>query len=286
MAHDRWRWRRHTAAAQVISPGRHAFLASIGILAGCGTLPHDRHWGGDATAVPGWQRVTASARHAAADPRVWIPLLGAAAFQVDEFDRRASDWAREHMPVFGSQLRAERWSDHLRDASAYTHYATIVATRSGDAVRPWLANKAGGALVDAGAVATTVAITRGLKTTFGRDRPNGQGTESFPSGHTSSSAVHTALASRNLEFVPLRAAVRDAADAGLYAMTLGTSWARVEAGWHYPSDTLFSMALGRFLATWFNDAFLDPDRVSRRWTVVIYPRADLYPACGRVNKYC
>ena len=33
-------------------------------------------------------------------------------------------------------------------------------------------------------------------------------------------------------------------------------WARIEAGWHYPSDTLFSMALGNFIASFVNDAFL------------------------------
>jgi len=262
------------------------FLAGIGLLTGCSSLPHPRIWGADTTLSPGWHRFTESARHAAADPQVWIPLLGAAAFQIDDLDRRASDWAREHTPAFGSQLRAERWSDYLRDASAYTHYATMLATRSGDEAHGWIANKTRGALVDAAAVATTVAITRGMKTTFERERPVGLATESFPSGHTSSAAVHTALASRNLEFIAVRPAVRGAFDAGLYAMTLGTSWARIEAGWHYPSDTLFSMALGRFIGTWFNDAFLDPRRVPRSWTVVVYPRADLHPACGRVNKYC
>lgn len=51
-------------------------------------------------------------------------------------------------------------------------------------------------------------------------------------------------------------ATRVALNAGLTAMTIGTSWARIEAGWHYPSDTLFSLALGNFLASFVNDAFL------------------------------
>ena len=49
---------------------------------------------------------------------------------------------------------------------------------------------------------------------------------------------------------------RSALDVGLHALTIGTSWARIEAGWHYPADTLFSMALGNFIASFFNDAFL------------------------------
>lgn len=270
MAHRRRRCRRHAAASasSTLKLSR-AWLAGLGLLAGCGSLPHDRTWGTDATAQPGWNTLAESARRAAVDPGVWIPLLGATAFQAGDFDRRASDWARRRTPVFGSQHRAERWSDDLRDASAYAHYATMLAARSGEDAPSWVGNKARGALVDAGAVASTVAVTRSLKTTIDRERPNGLATESFPSGHTSSSAVHTTLASRNLEFVAVRPRVRKALDAGLYTMTLGTSWARVEAGWHYPSDTLFSMALGRFVAAWINDAFLDPGRGTGSWTVRI-----------------
>ena len=50
------------------------------------------------------------------------------------------------------------------------------------------------------------------------------------------------------------------ADVSLYALTLGTSWARIEAGWHYPSDTLAGMALGNFIASFINDAFLGLER--------------------------
>jgi hypothetical protein len=41
-------------------------------------------------------------------------------------------------------------------------------------------------------------------------------------------------------------------------LKIGTSWARIEAGWHYPADTLFSMALGNFIASFVNDAFMGP----------------------------
>ncbi len=43
---------------------------------------------------------------------------------------------------------------------------------------------------------------------------------------------------------------------GLDAVTFGTAWARIEAGAHYPSDTLFGMALGNFFANFFKDAFM------------------------------
>ncbi len=224
--------------------------------AGCSTLPDGHGWGEQATIAPGWERIRESATNAAKDPWVWAPLIGAAAFQIDDFDRRTSDWAREHTPVFGSQRSAEQWSDDLRDASAIVHYATILATPSGHEPREWIVNKAKGALVDAAAVAATGFVTNGLKDLTGRDRPNGDDSASFPSGHTASSAVHTRLASCNLESIPMSDGWRTSANVGLTALTLGTSWARIEAGWHYPSDTLVAMALGNFVASFVNDAFM------------------------------
>lgn len=226
------------------------------LLAACSTLPNGRGWGEDATFLPGWERVRVSAVSAARDPWVWAPLIGAATFQIDDWDRRTSDWAREHTPVFGSQHDAENWSDDLRTASVVAHYATVLATPSGNDSREWIINKAKGTLVTVAAVSGTVAVTRALKTGIDRERPNDTAGESFPSGHTSASAVHTRLASRNLETIDMSSGARQAIDAGLYALTIGTSWARIEAGWHYPSDTLFSMALGNFIASFVNDAFL------------------------------
>ena len=247
------------------------FLLLSLVLAGCGTLPSGRGWGEDATWQPGWERVRASAVNAARDPWVWAPLAGAAVLQIDDLDERTADWAREHTPVFGSQSSAEEWSDDLRTASAVAHYITIVATPSGDDFGEWLANKAKGTLVDVAAVSSTVAITRTLKQTVGRTRPNGADDESFPSGHTSSSAVHTRLASRNLQSIDMPVGVRRTLDIGLYAMTIGTSWSRIEAGWHFPADTLFGMALGNFMASFVNDAFLGLDSGSTSLTVTAMP---------------
>lgn len=232
-------------------------LVALSLLfAGCATLPDGRGWGEDAAIAPGWDRIGAAARAAAVDPWVWVPLIGAAAFQIDDFDRRTSDWAREHTPVFGSQSDAERWSDDLKDASALVHYATIVIMPSGDTAGEWMWNKAKGSLVHIAAVSATANLTSQLKDASDRTRPNGAAKESFPSGHTSSSAVHTRLASRNVHALELSPGVTRASDVGLYALTIGTSWSRIEAGWHYPSDTLVGMALGHFLGSFFNDAFL------------------------------
>ena len=237
---------------------KHTFFLLIGsaLLCGCGTLPNGRQWGQDATFAPGWDRVKDSAVSAVRDPWVWAPLAGAALFQIDDWDRRSADWAQEHTPIFGSQRSAEDWSDHLRTASGLAHYTTIAFTPSGDSPRDWVINKTKGTLVHVAAVSSTVAITQGMKRTFDRERPNGQGGESFPSGHTSTSSVHTRLASRNLQSIEMSDAARTSLDVGLYALTIGTSWSRIEAGWHYPSDTLFSIAMGNFIASFVNDAFL------------------------------
>ena len=105
----------------------------------------------------------------------------------------------------------------------------------------------------------TTRTTRFLKEAADRERPNGKDNESFPSGHTSSSAVYTRLAEENLESIETSHAARLGLDIGLDTLTIGTSWARIEAGAHFPSDTLFSMALGNFCAVFFNETFLGLD---------------------------
>jgi len=239
-----------------------AALVAYAGLCGCATLPNGHVWGEDATLRPGWNRVRESAIQAARDPWVWAPALGAAVFQIDDWDRRTSDWARTHTPVFGSQHSAEDWSDDLRTASSIAHYVTIVATPGGDDLSEWLLAKGKGTLTQMAAVAVTGEMTQVLKSATDRERPNGADTESFPSGHTSSSAVHTRLASENLRSMDLSRGARLSLDAGLTALTIGTGWARIEAGWHYPSDTMFGMALGNFIASFVNDAFLGLDQSS------------------------
>jgi hypothetical protein len=239
-----------------ISLAKSLLAAALLAGAGCTTLPSGEEWGEAATPTPGWDRVKDAAKNAAVDPWVWGPLVGAVAFQIDDWDERTADWAQETTPVFGSQRSAEQWSDDLRDASSIAHYATVLAVPSGGEPTEWLWNKTKGTLVHVAAVSTTTQLTNGLKDLSDRERPNGLARASFPSGHTSASAVHTRLASRTLMSMQISRRMRRSLDAGLLALTIGTSWARVEAGWHYPADTLAGMALGNFVASFFNDAFL------------------------------
>ena len=242
----------------------------IAWVAGCSTLPNGHGWGEDATLAPGWARVGQAAVQAARDPKVWVPLAGAAVFQIDGWDQRVSDWARRDTPVFGSQANAERWSDTLRSASVIADGATVLFTPSGDVASDWILNKVKGSAVDLAAATAAIETTSGLQRLTDRTRPNGTNDMSLPSGHTTTSAAYTQLASRHLEVIDLDPSARRALDLGLGALTVGTAWARVEAGEHFPADTLVGMAIGNFFGHWFDAAFLGLSGQSQT-TVAISP---------------
>ncbi|MDH4260883.1 MAG: phosphatase PAP2 family protein [Gammaproteobacteria bacterium] len=225
-------------------------------LAGCATLPDGRLWGKDVTFSPGWERVRASAMQAARDPWVWAPLAGAAGLQINGWDRKVSTWAMRETPVFGSQEDARTWSNDLRDAAAIAELTTVLVTPSGDDAHSWFVNKLKGYAVDFAAESAAGLTTHILKSTTGRTRPSQTNDRSFPSGHTSQAATNDRLAARNLEFMDMNPVTRRTLVYGLDAVTLATAWARVEAGAHYPSDTLFSIALGNFSANFFKNAFM------------------------------
>ena len=225
-------------------------------LAGCATLPDGRLWGETATISPGWERVRAAAVQAVHDPWVWAPLAGAAVLQFNSWDRKISTWAMRETPVFGSQQSASDWSDDLRSAAVIAEFTTVLLTPSGTEAHTWIVNKAKGLAVDLVAARTTYEMTSLLKAATGRTRPSGEDDRSFPSGHAVTSATYGRLAARNLEFLDVKPATRQRLVYGLDAVTVATAWARVEAGAHYPSDTLFSIALGNFAANFFKNAFM------------------------------
>ena len=239
-------------------------------LAGCSTLPNDRRWGEDATLAPGWARVGQAAVQAARDPRVWVPLASAAVFQIGGWDQRVSDWARRDTPLFGSQANAEHWSNTLRSASVAADGTTVLFTPSGDAGSDWVLDKIKGSVVDLAAATVAIETTSGLQRLTDRTRPNGTNSLSLPSGHTTTSAVYTQLATCNLEVIDLDPSARVVLDFGLNALTIGTAWARVEAGEHFPADTLVGMAIGNFFGHWFDAAFMGLAGQSRT-TVAVTP---------------
>ncbi|MGA7540813.1 MAG: phosphatase PAP2 family protein [Steroidobacteraceae bacterium] len=251
-------------------------LAAVAILtalslAGCATLPDAPPWGAGVTLTPGWARARAAAVHAATDPWVWAPVAGAAALQIDDFDHRLSRWGRTQNPIFGSESNATLWSDRLRSASVGADLATVLFTPSGDAGGEWLLDKAKGYLVNLAAATTAIESTTLLQHVVSRERPNGANDHSFPSDHSAASSVYTRLASLNLEEIPMNGGTRAALDVGLHALSFATAWARVEGGWHYPSDTLASMAIGNFCAEFFTDTFMDPGASRERFGFAALP---------------
>ncbi len=225
-------------------------------LSACATLPGQPHWGRNVTAEPGWARVRRAAVSAAADPWVWAPLAGAAALQIDHFDQRISHWARTRTPLFGSQAGATRWSYRLRSASVGVDIAALLFAPSGRLGTTWLEDKAKGYVVNLLAATTAIESNSLISRSVHRERPNRANDHSFPSNHTTASAVYTRLAALNLRQIPMHRDLRLALDTSLHGLTFATAWARIEGGWHYPSDTLFGMALGNFCAEFFTNAFM------------------------------
>jgi membrane-associated phospholipid phosphatase len=225
-------------------------------LAGCATLPGAQRWGGGVTVAPGWSRVRQAAVEAVTDPWVWGPAAGAAALQIGNLDHRISRWGRTHNPVFGSEANATLWSDRLRSASVGVDIATILFAPSGPLDGEWLWDKAKGYLVNLVAATAAVESGTGLQHLVRRERPNRANDHSFPSDHATTSSVYTRLATLNLEQIPMSGGQREVLDAALHGLSFATSWARVEGGWHYPSDTLAGMALGNFFADFFTASFM------------------------------
>lgn len=218
-------------------------LLASALLGGCATAPQ-AGW---------WQHLGHSAREAALTPGVWAPLAGAAVFAVDDWDQEVSEWAVKHTPVFGSTESALQWSDDLLDATRGVMYLSVLAVPSA----PESSGKFRTLAVDAAAAWTNDEATQALKRAVGRERPNGENRRSFPSGHTSNAVTHSVLASHNLRHLP--GPWPDAARYSLTAMSIGTSWARIEGQKHYPGDVLAGAALGSFMAGFFTRAFLVDD---------------------------
>lgn len=234
------------------------------VLEGCASADK-RPWGQDATLLPGWPAIKASAYRAATDPKTWVPLAGAAVIYATDQDEKISSWAADNQPIFGND--ADKVSGRLKDASDIAYTITALAVPSGEDPGSWLLNKTKGFVVGNAAFAATNEITDTIKERAGRLRPNGENTRSFVSGHTTFAASRVAMAMRNTEYIEMSETTHTVANIGLYSITAGMAWARVEAGVHYPTDVLAAMAVGNFIANFFNDAFLAPVTSNARVSV-------------------
>ena len=222
---------------------------------GCGTLNNGRGWGQDAIYPVDLKRIPRAAFNALLEPQTLIPVAGALVFTINGYDKKVSNWATKHHPIFGSEQNARNASDYLSIPLPIETIVTALATPSGDDSKDWAYSKVNGIAVELGAELVTAGATSLIKDATGRTRPNGGG-NSLPSGHSSFAFSSATLANRNLESIPLYEEVRLPLQVGNILLATSVAWARVEGRNHYPSDVLVGAALGNFLSAFIHDALL------------------------------
>jgi hypothetical protein len=236
-----------------------SILLVLPLLISCGTLSNGRRWGQDATLFPGWERIKKSAVDVALEPETWAPAICAAAIQIDNTDKKISEWAVKHTPVFSSEGDARDASDLMLSATGAAYVATVLATPGGDNPKEWTEAKAKGVAVGVTGLLTSQVATNYLKGETNRERPDMAGDKSFPSMHTARAASQATLASRNLDSIDMSKTAKYAFKAGFIGLAAGTAWARVEGKRHYLGDVLAGYSLGHFISAFINDAFLGID---------------------------
>lgn len=115
-----------------------------------------------------------------------------------------------------------------------------------------------------------------LKDVTGRERPNGDNDESFPSGTSARAASFATLASRNVSSIDMPDTAKTASNIGLYTMVALSAWGRVEAGAHYPTDALAGVAIGSLVTAFINDTFMGLDGAAGGAAVALYDGRNFY----------
>lgn len=212
-------------------------------------------WGDRVVFRPNWQKVKKAAFKAVADPQTWIPAAGALFVQIDDLDGRISDWVSDNNPIFGSEDRAKSISDYLRGASAAAYVLTGLFCPYRDGISGFLRDKGKGFLIGGMALLINWQITEGLKDISERDRPDYEDNESFPSGHASTAALLSSLATKNLEYIDISDTTKRWLGYAFSSLAFATAYARVEGRKHYPSDVLMGYAIGHFIGVFFDELF-------------------------------
>lgn len=223
------------------------------LVGGCASIPGQGSQAGFGHRIGlpnSWQQLGQAAKQAALQPGVLWPLAGAATLGISGLDDDISEWASEERPVFGSN--AARASDRLLDVSRaglLVSGAFAPAQNHGDRLR--------GVGVEATTVLISGGLAEGLKSITRRRRPNGRNRNSLPSGHATQAAASNHLWRANLREYPIGTGAQRILGAATHTLTFATSWARIEANAHHPSDVLVGVAIGNFIADFLHISVLE-----------------------------
>lgn len=244
---------------------------SIGLLfslTSCAFIKREGGWGKNAFKFKA-QKIGRAFVDNAKDPNVWAPLIGAAVVGFTKQDKKISDWASEHTPMFGSKSIADEESNENEEYMQKASYATLLLTTSWDGsyggyafnklkggTAMWLANKG------------SLSASNNMKDLFKRDRPNEKNHKSMPSGHSMRAGTYHLLVRRNIAASDLNPYLGKAMVITSGAYTAATMWSRVEGKMHYPSDVLVGYSLGQFIGGVIFDSIMNMD-VNE--TLAIYP---------------
>ena len=184
-----------------------------------------------------------SALQAARNPQTWVPVAAAVVIGATELDNQIADDAFQDSPVFHDPQGS---SDDLRDALTAGYLASSFFIAGDETARHRLTRLG----FNLGGLAGVNLAVGAIKELELRERPNGRGKQSFPSGHAAT-ALYLANATRyNIRRLDLPVWGDVAFNSWLFGAALGSGWARIEAGKHHPSDVLTGFAFGHFFANW------------------------------------
>ncbi len=197
---------------------------------------------------PDKKRWTDATIHALKHPGTWTPLAGASIIAIGGWDQEISNYATSHTPVFGSQEAAGDASDTLRTLSSYGMVLSALGAEDNHTVVERLFwNTAG--------VHIATEFREVMSRSIGRERPNGE-ENGMPSRHATRAFAYSAMTSRNIDAMRLSSFWEYSAKTIETSFAVGTAWARVEAGNHYPTDVLVAASLANFISLVTHDLFL------------------------------
>jgi hypothetical protein len=240
----------------------------------------------DPALLPDTKRIGAALRDAAIDPYIGITTAALIVTAASGKDKQISSYAARHTPVFGSNENARTATNITVAASAgiaaltYTVKYLQLHQPSGQNSCPvqtefGIPSGLYAPLVSAEVAVVSGALTLGtttlIKNAAKRERPDLSDALSFPSMHTSVTAVANTYSARTINSMSLSPSYSYPAYAALTALTLCTAWGRVEGGKHYPTDVMAGALIGTFFANAAYNAFLGPYLYIENFNLQITP---------------